>query len=77
MASKLYNYLATTNGNPQHINMAPIQPMDMMQKFNEFSKTVNDPKAEVEKLLADGKMSQEQFNILGKMATGFMGGVRR
>lgn len=63
MASKLYNYLQN--------QAVPSQP-NMIQQFNDFSKTVSNPKAEVEKLLASGKMSQEQFNMLGRMANNLM-----
>lgn len=67
MASTLYNYLGTNN-TPQ-INPSSAGFMD---KFNQFSKTVSNPKAEVEKLLANGQMSQEQFKMLGNMANSMM-----
>lgn len=66
MASTLYGYLS--GGNQQNL----IQG-NMMDQFNEFSKTVSNPKAEVEKLLASGQMSQSQFNMLGQMANKMMG----
>ena len=56
MASTLYDYLSNKNAQPQR---TPVNgPMNMMQQFNEFSKTVNDPKAEVERLLANGQMTK-------------------
>lgn len=88
MASTLYNYLqnqavpsgigslqnpAVPSGIGNLQNPAASYQPNMMQQFNEFSKTISDPKAEVEKLLANGQMSQEQFNMLGKMANNMMG----
>lgn len=47
-------------------------PMQMIQKFNEFRKNFNgDPKAEVQRLVASGQMSQQQLNQLQSMATAF------
>ena len=44
----------------------------MMQQFNQFrSSFQGDPKAEVEKLLQSGKMSQQQLNQLQAMANQF------
>ena len=41
----------------------------MMQQFNQFrSSFQGDPKAEVEKLLQSGKMSQQQLNQLQAIA---------
>ena len=40
----------------------------LMQQFNQFQ---GDPKAEVEKLLQSGKMSQQQLNQLQAMAKQF------
>lgn len=46
----------------------------MMQQFNQFwSSFQGDPKAEVEKLLQSGKMSQSQLNQLQEMAKQFQG----
>lgn len=64
MASTLYSYIGDKTQQPSQPNM--------MEQFNQFSKTVSNPKAEVEKLLASGKMSQEQFNMLGQMANNIM-----
>ena len=44
----------------------------MMQQFQQFKATFQgDPKAEVQKLLQSGKMSQEQLNQLQAMAQQF------
>lgn len=44
----------------------------MMQQFNQFrSSFQGDPKAEVEKLLQSGRMSQQQLNQLQEMAKQF------
>lgn len=44
----------------------------MMQQFQQFKSTFQgDPKAEVEKLLQSGKMSQQQLNALQTMAKQF------
>lgn len=44
----------------------------LMQQFNQFRATFQgDPKAEVEKLLQSGKMSQQQLNQLQEMAKQF------
>lgn len=47
--------------------------MKMMQQFNQFKNSFQgDPKAEVEKLLQSGQMSQQQLNQLQGMAQQFM-----
>lgn len=47
--------------------------MQMMQQFNQFrSSFQGDPKAEVERLLQSGQMSQQQLNQLQGMAQQFM-----
>lgn len=44
----------------------------MMQQFQQFQQSFKgDPKAEVEKLLQSGKMSQNQLNQLQEMAKQF------
>ena len=49
----------------------------MMQQFNQFrSSFQGDPKAEVEKLLQSGKMSQNQLNQLQEMAKQFQGLIK-
>lgn len=47
--------------------------MRIMQQFNQFRASFQgDPKAEVEKLLQSGKMSQQQLDQLQGMAQQFM-----
>lgn len=49
----------------------------MMQQFNQFrSSFQGDPKAEVEKLLQSGRMSQRQLNQLQEMAKQFQGLIK-
>lgn len=52
----------------------------MMQKFNQFRSTFQgDPRAEVQRLLNSGEMTQQQYNQLQSMATQLqkmMGGFR-
>ena len=49
-----------------------MQFQQMMQQFQQFRQTFQgDPKAEVEKLLQSGKMSQQQLNQLQQMAKMF------
>ena len=76
MASTLYSYLQNPeipSGIGSLQNPAVPSQSNMMDQFNEFSKTVSNPKAEVERLLASGKMSKSQFNMLGQMANNMMG----
>lgn len=54
------------------------QPMqngkNMLQQFLEFKNSFSgDPKAEVEKLLQSGRMSQAQYQQLSQMASQLMG----
>lgn len=54
------------NGNPM------MQFQQMLNQFQQFKQTFQgDPKAEVEKLLQSGKMSQQQLNQLQQMAKMF------
>lgn len=47
--------------------------MQMMQQFNQFRANFQgDPKAEVERLLQSGQMSQQQLNQLQSAAQQFM-----
>ena len=49
-------------------------PMQMIQQFNQFKNAFQgDPKAEVQKLLTSGKLSQQQLNQLQAMARQFQG----
>ena len=48
------------------------QFQNMMQKFRQFQQSFHgDPKAEVEKLVQSGQISQEQLNRLQQMASQF------
>ena len=55
------------------VNFNPMQQFQvMMQRFQQFKQTFQgDPRAEVEKLLQSGKMSQQQLNQLQQMAKMF------
>ncbi len=54
------------NGNPM------MQFQQMLNQFQQFKQSFQgDPKAEVEKLLQSGKMSQQQLNQLQQMAKMF------
>ena len=49
-----------------------MNPMQLIQQFNQFKNSFQgDPKAEVEKLVSSGKMSQQQLNQLQQMAMQF------
>ncbi len=51
--------------------------MQMMQQFQQFKANFQgDPKAEVEKLLQSGKLSQAQLNQLQQMAKQFQSLMR-
>lgn len=54
-------------GNAQSNNYDPIEKL--LNQVDEMQKTFNgNPKAEVEKLLASGEMSQQEFQKLSGMA---------
>lgn len=73
MASTLFNYLGSGN-NPNQMNLNGSSN-NLLQQFEAFKKSVNvaDPKAEVERMLASGQMSQETFNTISSMANYMMG----
>lgn len=49
-----------------------IGPMQMIQQFMQFRQNFKgDPKAEVEKMLQSGKISQQQLNQVQQMAGQF------
>lgn len=51
--------------------------MQMMQQFQQFKSSYRgDPKAEVQKLLDSGKMSQQQYNQLAQTAQMIQGMVK-
>lgn len=49
---------------------APQNPMaEFMNEFNQFKNSFKgDPKAEVEKMMKNGQLSQEEFNRYAQMA---------
>ena len=62
MSNPLFNALG--GGMPQGNG-----PMQMMQQFMQFKQNFKgDPKAEVEKMLQSGKISQQQLNQVQQMA---------
>ena len=64
MANPLFNDL---RGNRPPINNNMLA--QMMSEFNKFKSSFNgDPKAEVQKLLNSGQMTQDQYNRLSQMA---------
>lgn len=70
MANPLFQALG---GNRPMMSGPMGNVMQMMQQFNQFrSSFQGDPKAEVEKLLQSGQMSQQQLNQLQGMAQQFM-----
>ena len=65
MGNSLYNDLVA--------NKAPAQP-NIFQQINDFKRNFSniDPRAEVQRLLSSGQMTQEQFQSLGQMANGIL-----
>jgi hypothetical protein len=65
MSNPLFNALG--GGMPQGNG-----PMQMIQQFMQFKQNFKgDPKAEVQKMLQSGKISQQQLNQVQKMAGQF------
>lgn len=65
MSNPLFNALG--GGMPQGNG-----PMQMMQQFMQFKQNFKgDPKAEVEKMLQSGRISQQQLNQVQQMAGQF------
>ena len=65
MSNPLFNALG--GGMPQGNG-----PMQMIQQFMQFKQNFKgDPKAEVEKMLQSGRISQQQLNQVQKMAGQF------
>ena len=60
---------------------APAMMPDMaslMQQVNQIASTFRgDPRAEVQKLISSGTMSQDEFNRLAQMANTIMGKARK
>ena len=57
-------------GQGQSRQMKPSNPMQMLQQFAQFKQQMQgrDPRAMVEQLLANGQMTQQQFNQLKQQA---------
>ena len=65
MSNPLFNALG--GGMPQG-----NEPMQMIQQFMQFKQNFKgDPKAEVEKMLQSGRISQQQLNQVQQMAGQF------
>lgn len=62
MANHIYEQMTSKNPMTQ-----------FMSAFNQLQQVVKNPRAEVEKLLNSGQMSQQQFNQLSQMANQMMG----
>lgn len=60
--------------NPMLSQLSANNPMQMLQRFAEFKKTMQgkDPEAMVNELLRSGKMTQAQFEQLKTQAQSFM-----
>lgn len=70
MSNPLFNALG--GGMPQGNG-----PMQMIQQFMQFKQNFKgDPKAEVEKMLQSGKISQQQLNQVQQMAGQFQNLLR-
>ena len=60
--------------NPILSQLSPNNPIQMLQRFNEFKSCMygKDPEAMVNELLRSGKMSQQQYEQLKAQAQSFM-----
>nr|DAQ47701.1 MAG TPA: hypothetical protein [Caudoviricetes sp.] len=69
MTNPMSQYLKSTSKSPMPSN----NPMQMFSKFRKFAQgmTPQDAKAEVERLLQSGQMSQQQFEQLKQQAESF------
>jgi hypothetical protein len=73
MANPLFNHLARGANAPMMPNIAGL-----MQQVNQIASTFRgDPRAEVQKLISSGQMSQAQFNQLAQMANTIMGKAQK
>ena len=73
MASSLFNSpSATSNGN--HSGIPNSSSGNIIHRFAEFKRQMagKDPEAIVKQMLADGRMSQAQFNNLKSQADSLM-----
>ena len=70
MPNPLFNALGGGRAPQMPGQMGQFQRM--MQQFQQFKQNFNgDPKAEVEKLVQSGKISQQQLNQMQQMAVQF------
>jgi hypothetical protein len=68
MSNPLFQMLGRAQGNG---------PMQMMQQFMQFKQSFKgDPKAEVQKMLQSGRISQAQLNQVQQMAQQFQSMLR-
>ena len=68
MSNPLFQMLGRAQGNG---------PMQMMQQFMQFKQNFKgDPKAEVQKMLQSGRISQAQLNQVQQMAQQFQSMLR-
>lgn len=59
-------------------NQKANNPMaQFMSEFNHIKNTVQNPQAEVERLVRSGQLSQSDFNRLGQMANQIIGNMGR
>ncbi len=59
-------------------NQQANNPMaQFMSEFNHIKNTVQNPQAEVERLVRSGQLSQSDFNRLGQMANQIIGNMGR
>lgn len=70
MTNPMSQYLKSTSKSPMPNN----NPMQMFFEFRKFAQgmTPQDAKAEVERLLQSGQMSQQQFEHLKQQAESFI-----
>lgn len=72
MANPLFNALGGGRAPQMPGQMGQFQRM--MQQFQQFKANFNgDPKAEVEKMMQSGKLTQQQLNQLQAVARQFQG----
>jgi hypothetical protein len=76
MANPLYQQLMGGARAPINTPMGNIA--GLMQQVNQLAATFRgDPRAEVQKLISSGQMSQAQFNELAAMANTIMGKAQK
>lgn len=68
MANPLFGQFGNQQANPM---------AQFMSEFNHIKNTVQNPQAEVERLVRSGQLSQSDFNRLGQMANQIIGNMGR